>query len=93
MGNASVTVPLNVWCPTRTARPSAAAAVSRHIRGRTNTLPLHIEVVYNEYQHQAAFACSSLLVALALVTLVAKAIVESRSERERTREVDRGDRE
>jgi sulfate transport system permease protein len=50
--------------------------VSGHIRGETNTLPLHIEILYNEYQFAAAFAVASLLALLALVTLVLKSIVE-----------------
>ncbi len=54
----------------------AVSVVSGHIRGQTNTLPLHIEILYNEYQFAAAFAVASLLAALALVTLVLKFIVE-----------------
>ena len=57
----------------------AVSIVSGHIRGQTNTMPLHIEVVYNEYQFAAAFAVSSLLALLALVTLVLKFVVERRS--------------
>ena len=60
----------------------AVSVVSGHIRGQTNTLPLHIEIVYNEYQFAAAFAVSSLLAGLALVTLVAKYAVEQRLKRE-----------
>lgn len=56
----------------------AVSVVSGHIRGQTNTLPLHIEIAYNEYQFVAAFACASVLTLLALVTLVAKSIVEWR---------------
>ena len=56
----------------------AVSVVSGHIRGMTNTLPLHIEIAYNEYQFVAAFACASVLTLLALVTLVAKSIVEWR---------------
>jgi sulfate transport system permease protein len=56
----------------------AVSVVSGHIRGQTNTLPLHIEILYNEYQFVASFACASLLSLLALVTLVLKAIVEWR---------------
>jgi sulfate transport system permease protein len=52
--------------------------VSGHIRGQTNTMPLHIEIVYNEYQFAAAFAVASLLALLALVTLVLKYLVEQR---------------
>ena len=54
----------------------AVSIVSGHIRGQTNTMPLHIEVVYNEYQFSAAFAVASLLALLALVTLVLKYFVE-----------------
>jgi sulfate transport system permease protein len=54
----------------------AVSVVSGHIRGQTNTLPLHIEILYNEYQFAAAFAVASLLAALALVTLVLKYAVE-----------------
>ena len=57
----------------------AVSVVSGHIRGKTNTLPLHVEILYNEYQFQAAFAAASVLALLALVTLVAKTIVEWRS--------------
>ncbi|GLS16319.1 MULTISPECIES: sulfate ABC transporter permease subunit CysW [Hydrogenophaga] len=60
----------------------AVSVVSGHIRGQTNTMPLHVEVLYNEYQSVAAFAVASLLAILALVTLVIKSIVEWRSERE-----------
>jgi len=54
----------------------AVSVVSGHIRGETNTMPLHVEILYNEYQFSAAFAVASLLALLALVTLVAKSIVE-----------------
>ena len=54
----------------------AVSVVSGHIRGETNTLPLHVEVLYNEYNFVAAFAVASLLAALALVTLVLKSLVE-----------------
>ena len=60
----------------------AVSVVSGHIRGQTNTMPLHVEVLYNEYQSVAAFAVASLLALLALVTLVIKSFVEWRSERE-----------
>lgn len=56
----------------------AVSVVSGHIRGLTNTLPLHVEILYNEYQFQAAFAVASLLALLAIVTLVAKSAVEWR---------------
>ena len=56
----------------------AVSVVSGHIRGQTNTLPLHIEILYNEYQFAAAFGVASLLAGLALVTLVLKYLVERR---------------
>jgi sulfate transport system permease protein len=61
----------------------AVSVVSGHIRGQTNTMPLHIEILYNEYQFAAAFAVASLLAGLALVTLVLKYIVERRVAAER----------
>ena len=57
----------------------AVSVVSGHIRGKTNTLPLHIEVLYNEYQFSAAFACATLLALLALFTLGIKSVVEQLS--------------
>ena len=57
----------------------AVSVVSGHIRGVTNTMPLHVEILYNEYQFAAAFAVASLLTLLALATLVVKALVERRS--------------
>jgi len=60
----------------------AVSVVSGKIRGMTNTMPLHIEILYNEYQMAAAFAVASLLAGLALVTLVAKSVVEFRAEAE-----------
>ena len=56
----------------------AVSVVSGHIRGKTNTVPLHVEILYNEYNFVAAFAVASLLTLLALVTLVVKTIVEHR---------------
>ena len=56
----------------------AVSVVSGHIRGLTNTLPLHIEILYNEFDSTAAFAVSSLLAGLALVTLVLKFWLEAR---------------
>lgn len=53
----------------------AVSVVSGHIRGLTNTLPLHVEVVYNEYQFSAAFACASLLALLAIFTLIIKEVL------------------
>jgi sulfate/thiosulfate transport system permease protein len=60
----------------------AVSVVSGHIRGLTNTLPLHVEILYNEYAFAAAFACASLLAFLALVTLVIKSVVERRYQHE-----------
>ena len=60
----------------------AVSVVSGHIRGQTNTMPLHIEILYNEYQFAAAFAVASLLAGLALVTLVLKYWVEQRMKKE-----------
>ncbi len=57
----------------------AVSVVSGHIRGQTNTMPLHVEILYNEYQFAAAFAVASLLALLALVTLVLKTVVEWRA--------------
>jgi sulfate transport system permease protein len=57
----------------------AVSVVSGHIRGQTNTMPLHVEILYNEYQFAAAFAVASLLALLALVTLVVKAYLEWQS--------------
>jgi sulfate transport system permease protein len=54
----------------------AVSVVSGHIRGLTNTMPLHVEILYNEYNFVAAFAVSTLLAALALVTLVLKSVLE-----------------
>lgn len=59
----------------------AVSVVSGHIRGETNTIPLHVEVLYNEYNFAAAFGVASLLVILALITLVVKSISEWRSRR------------
>ena len=58
----------------------AVSVISGHIRGETNTIPLQVEVLYNEYQFQAAFAVASLLALLAILTLVVKSFVEWRSE-------------
>jgi sulfate transport system permease protein len=52
--------------------------VSGHVRGETNTVPLHVEILYNEYNFAAAFAVASLLALLALFTLGAKRLVERR---------------
>jgi len=59
----------------------AVSVVSGHIRGQTNTIPLHVEILYNEYQVAAAFGVASLLTLLALATLIAKSAVEWRAGR------------
>ena len=59
----------------------AVSVVSGHIRGQTNTMPLHIEILYNEYNFVAAFAVSSLLAMLALLTLMLKSLVEWRAQK------------
>jgi len=56
----------------------AVSVVSGHIRGETNTLPLHVEILYNEYQFAAAFSVAGLLVGIALLTIAAKSVVEWR---------------
>jgi sulfate transport system permease protein len=56
----------------------AVSVVSGHIRGLTNTMPLHVEILYNEYNFVAAFAVASLLAGLALLTLIAKSLLEWR---------------
>lgn len=56
----------------------AVSVVSGHIRGETNTIPLQVEILYNEYQFQASFAVASLLALLAIVTLLAKTALEAR---------------
>ena len=56
----------------------AVSVVSGHIRGETNTMPLHVEILYNEYDFVGAFAVASLLAGLALVTLIAKTVLEWR---------------
>lgn len=61
----------------------AVSVVSGHIRGQTNTIPLHVEILYNEYQSVAAFAAASLLALLALVTLVIKTVAEWQNEQQR----------
>ncbi len=66
----------------------AVSVVSGHIRGLTNTVPLHVEILYNEYNFTAAFAVASLLAVLALVTLVVKGVVEWKTERLLAREQD-----
>lgn len=60
----------------------AVSVVSGHIRGKTNTLPLHIEILYNEYQFSAAFAVASILVIIAIIILILRNIVEWKGKKE-----------
>lgn len=60
----------------------AVSVVSGHVRGLTNTVPLHVEILYNEYNFAAAFAVASVLAILALITLAAKSLVEWKAQRE-----------
>lgn len=66
----------------------AVSVVSGHIRGLTNTIPLHVEILYNEYNFVGAFAVASLLALLAIVTLVAKSIVEWRTNKQKDQNLD-----
>jgi sulfate transport system permease protein len=61
----------------------AVSVVSGHIRGHTNTMPLHVEILYNEYNFVAAFAVASLLALLAIVTLILKSVLEWKLARDR----------
>lgn len=61
----------------------AVSVVSGHIRGQTNTLPLHVEILYNEYNYAGAFAVASLLSALAVITLALKKVLEWKTSEER----------
>lgn len=61
----------------------AVSVVSGHIRGETNTVPLHVEILYNDFQYQAAFAVATILVVLALATVALQRVVEGRAERSR----------
>jgi len=63
----------------------AVSVVSGHIRGATNTIPLHVEILYNEYNFAAAFALATILAALAIATLVLKSIIEWKTARTGTR--------
>ena len=65
----------------------AVSVVSGHIRGETNTMPLHVEILYNEYQFAAAFAVASLLALLALLTIALKSLVEWQARRANSREL------
>ena len=61
----------------------AVSVVSGHIRGMTNTMPLHVEILYNEYNFAAAFAVASLLAMLAIVTLGLKSLVERQTRQQK----------
>lgn len=65
----------------------AVSVVSGHIRGMTNTMPLHIEILYNEYQFTAAFAVSTLLAFTAIITLIAKRILENKTKKTKKSEL------
>jgi len=60
----------------------AVSVVSGHVRGSTNTVPLQVEILYNEYNYTAAFAVASLLALLALITLVVKTVAERHARRQ-----------
>lgn len=64
----------------------AVSVVSGHIRGRTNTIPLHVEILYNEYNFVAAFAVASILTLLALLTLLLKGVIEIKTRHEHAEE-------
>ncbi|HNJ04932.1 MAG TPA: sulfate ABC transporter permease subunit CysW, partial [Leptospiraceae bacterium] len=61
----------------------AVSVVSGHIRGMTNTVPLHVEILYNEYNFTASFAVASILAFLGVITLIAKTFLEKRTQQER----------
>jgi sulfate transport system permease protein len=63
----------------------AVSVVSGHIRGETNTIPLQVEILYNEYSFAASFAVASLLACLALITLIVKRLVEARTQQQLSR--------
>jgi sulfate transport system permease protein len=60
----------------------AVSVVSGHLRGKTNTLPLHVEILYNEHHYNEAFAVSAILVVISLIILTARSLVEYLSHRE-----------
>ncbi len=66
----------------------AVSVVSGHIRGETNTLPLHVEILYNEYQFAASFAVASMMAVLALITLIAKSFLEWRVQQQMSKKED-----
>ena len=70
----------------RTARAmgefGAVSVLSGHLRGKTNTLPLHVEILFNEFQYVPAFAVSSLLVIMAVIILVVRSLIEYKGKKE-----------
>lgn len=72
-----------ILCTARTIGEfGAVSVVSGHVRGQTNTIPLQVEILYNEYNFAGAFAVATILLILALITLIAKGVIERRSTRE-----------
>lgn len=61
----------------------AVSVLSGHLRGKTNTLPLHVEILYNEFQYVPAFAVSSILVILAVILLIARNVLEYKGKGEK----------
>ncbi|MBN2448037.1 MAG: sulfate ABC transporter permease subunit CysW [Phycisphaerae bacterium] len=68
----------------------AVSVVSGHIRGETNTLPLHVEILYNEYQFAAAFSVAGLLVGIALLTIIGRSFIEWRMQKSLLRHANGG---
>ncbi|MEG0144515.1 MAG: ABC transporter permease subunit, partial [Clostridia bacterium] len=62
----------------------AVSILSGHLRGKTNTLPLHIEILYNEFHYSEAFAVSSLLVFLAVIILILRSVIEYKGKKKET---------
>ena len=60
----------------------AVSVLSGHLRGKTNTLPLHVEILFNEFQYVPAFAVSSLLVIMAVIILVIRSVIEYKGKKE-----------
>ena len=60
----------------------AVSVLSGHLRGMTNTLPLHVEILFNEFQYVPAFAVSSILVIIAIVILIIRSVIEYRGKKE-----------
>ena len=60
----------------------SVSVLSGHLRGKTNTLPLHVEILFNEFQYVPAFAVSSLLVVMAVIILVVRSLIEYKGKKE-----------